>query len=73
MASIYLNHHTRSGQSRVYRVTQLRSDGVRGSKSGKVVIANGSIESCEAIPIGPADESKESLCRHEMDRHLSSA
>ena len=30
---IYLNHHTTSGQSRVYRVTQLRTDGVhcRGS------------------------------------------
>ena len=26
--SIYLNRHTPSGQSRVYRVTQLRTDGV---------------------------------------------
>ena len=25
---IYLNHHTPSGQSRVYRVTQLRTDGI---------------------------------------------
>ena len=33
----------------------------RGSETGKVVIAHGSVEFCEATPIGPADESKESL------------
>ena len=30
---IYLNRHTPSGQSRVYRVTQLRTDGVRCRES----------------------------------------
>ena len=30
---IYLNRHTPSGQSRVYRVTQLRTDGVHCRKS----------------------------------------
>ena len=30
---IYLNHHTPSGQSRVYRVTQLRTDGVHCRES----------------------------------------
>ena len=29
---IYLNRHTPSGQSRVYRVTQLRTDGVHGTE-----------------------------------------
>ena len=31
---IYLNRHTPSGQSRVYRVTQLRTDGVHCRESG---------------------------------------
>ena len=30
---IYLNHHTPSGQSRVYRVTQVRTDGVHCRES----------------------------------------
>ena len=46
---------------------------VRTSETSKVVIAHGRVESCEAIPIGPADESKESLCRRETDRDLRSA
>ena len=31
--SIYINHHTPSGQSRLYRVTQLRTDGVHCRES----------------------------------------
>ena len=30
---MYLNRHTRSGQSRVYRVAQLRTDGVHCQES----------------------------------------
>ena len=41
--------------------------------TGKVVIAHGSVECCEATPIGLADESKESLYRRETDRDLRSA
>ena len=33
----------------------------RGNEIGKVVIAHGSVEFCEATPIGLVDESKESL------------
>ena len=33
----YLNHHTPSGQSRVYRVTQLRTDGVHCRESAGTV------------------------------------
>ena len=29
----------------------------RGNETGKVAIAHGSVEFCEATPIGPADES----------------
>ena len=39
----------------------------------KVVIAHGSVEFCEATPIGLADESKESLYGGETDRDLRSA
>ena len=45
----------------------------RGSKTGKVVIVHGSVESCEATPIGPADETKESLCRRETEGDQRSA
>ena len=41
--------------------------------SAKVVIAHGSVEVCEATPIGLADESKESLYGRETDRDLRSA
>ena len=44
----------------------------RGNETGKVVLAHGSVEFCEAIPIGLADELKESLYRREMDRDLRS-
>ena len=42
----------------------------RGNETGKVDIAHGSVEFCEATPIGLADESKESLYGREMDRDL---
>ena len=45
----------------------------RGNETGKVVIAHGSVEYCEATPIGLADESKESLYGCETDRDLRSA
>ena len=44
----------------------------RGNETGKVVIAHGSVEFCEATPIGLADESKESSYGCEMDRGLRS-
>ena len=40
---------------------------------GKVVIARGSVEFCEATPIGLADETKESLYERESDRDLRNA
>ena len=45
----------------------------RDNEAGKVVIARGSVEFCEATPIGLADESKESLYGRETDRDLRSA
>ena len=46
----------------------------RGSETGKVVIANGRVEFCEATPFDLIDESKESLLyRRETDRDLHSA
>ena len=42
-------------------------------ETGKVVIAHGSVESCEATPFGLVDESKESLYGRETDRDLRSA
>ena len=45
----------------------------RGNETGKVGIAHGSVESCEATPIGLAGESKESLYGREMDRDLRNA
>ena len=42
-------------------------------RDGKVVIAHGSVEFCEATPIGLADESKESLYGRETDRDLRNA
>ena len=45
----------------------------RGNETGKVVITHGSVELCEATPIGLADESKESLYGRETDRGLRSA
>ena len=67
----------RRGWAKVHgRVEERRSRSrgeERGSETGKVFIAHGSVESSEATPIGPADESKESLCRRETDRDLRSA
>ena len=40
---------------------------------GKVVIAHGSVEFCEAKPIGLADESKEPLYGRETDQDLRNA
>ena len=45
----------------------------RGNETGKFVIAHGSVEFCEATPIGLADESKESLYGRETDRDLRNA
>ena len=46
----------------------------RGNKTGKVAIAHGSVEFCEATPIGLTDESKESLYGRETNRdHLRNA
>ena len=43
----------------------------RGSETGKVVIAHGSVEFCEATSFDLIDESKESLLyRRETDRDL---
>ena len=46
----------------------------RGKETGKVAIAHGSVEFCEATPIGLADESYESLYGCDTDRdHLRNA
>ena len=45
----------------------------RGNEIGKVGIAHGSVEFCEATPNGLADESKESLYGRETDRDLRNA
>ena len=47
-------------------------DGCRND-NGKLSIAHGSVEFCEATPIGVVDESKESLYERETDRDLRSA
>ena len=44
-----------------------------GNETGKVTIAHGSVDFCEATPIGQADESRESLYGCETDRDLCSA
>ena len=50
-----------------------RQEKREATRLGKVVITHGSVAFCEATPIGLADESKESLYGHEMDRDLRSA
>ena len=45
----------------------------RGNEIGKVVLAHGGVNFCEATPIGLADESKESLYGRETDRDLRNA
>ena len=45
----------------------------RSNETGKLVIADGSVEFCEATLIGLVDEPKVSLCGRETDRDLRSA
>ena len=45
----------------------------RQNEAGKVAIAHGSVEFCEATLIGLADESKGSLYGRETDRDLRNA
>ena len=45
----------------------------RGNEIRQVIIAHGSVEFCEATPIGLIEESKESLYGRETDRDLRSA
>ena len=44
----------------------------RGNETGKVAIAHGSVEFCEATPTSLANESKEPLYGRETDRDLRS-
>ena len=44
----------------------------RNNETGKLVIADGSVEFCEATPIGLVDEPKVSLYGRETDRDLRS-
>ena len=48
---IYLNRHTPSGQSRVYRVTQLRIDGVHCRESARTGPVNGGASAGHHRPI----------------------
>ena len=50
-----------------------RQEKKEAARPGRVVIAHGSVEFCEAISIRLADESKESLYGRETDRDLRSA
>ena len=45
----------------------------RSNETGKLVIAHGSLEFCDAIPFNLVDQSKESLYGRETDRGLRSA
>ena len=45
----------------------------RGNGIGKVAIAHGRVEFCEATPVGLTDESKESLYGRETNRDLRNA
>ena len=45
----------------------------KGNETGQVVIAHGSVEFCEATPIGLDDESKGSLYGRDTDRDLRNA
>ena len=56
-----------------YRRGQISPGEERSNETGKVVIAHGSVEFCEATPVGLADESKESLYGRETDRDLRNA
>ena len=52
-------------------MTSLEEEG--SNETGKLVIAHGSVEFCEAAPFDLVDESKESLYGREADRDLRSA
>ena len=45
----------------------------RSNETGKVVIAHGSVDFCEATPFDLVDEQKESLRGRETNRDLRSA
>ena len=61
-------------ERRIGRRGQTSPGEERGNETGKVAIAHGSVEFCEATPIGLADESQESLYGRETDRdHLRNA
>ena len=45
----------------------------RSNETGKLIIADGSVEFCEATPIGLVDEPKVSLYGRETDQDLRSA
>ena len=57
----------RGGKKRKTRPDIARRE-ERGNETGKIAIARGSVEFCEATPIGLADESLESLYGRETDR-----
>ena len=50
-----------------------RQEKGEATRLGKLVIAHGSVEFCEATPFNLVDEPKESLYGHETDRDLRSA
>ena len=61
-------------EKKIERRSQTSPGEERGNETGKIVIAHGSVEFCEATPIGlVADESKESLNGRETDRDLRNA
>ena len=62
----------RGGKKRKTRSDILQRE-VRDNETGKVAIAHGSVEFCEATSIGLADESYKSLYGHETDRDLRNA
>ena len=63
----------RGGKKRYCRRGQISPGEERGNETGEAVIAHGSIEFCEATPIGLAGEPKESLYGRETDRDLRNA
>ena len=80
MCGYKFTHRTTSGLASHHRgAAQEEEDGARrpgeerGNEIGKVVIAHGSVEFCEATPIGLADESKESLYERGTDQDLRNA
>ncbi|CAN0391187.1 unnamed protein product, partial [Ascophyllum nodosum] len=66
---IYLNRHTPSGQSRVYRVTQLRTNGVhcRESAGTGPVVLNVVPVTGAAIRIGGGDQAENTGVHQKVD------